>query len=106
MRHEGKVPQRTGETERLKGKRGEAPKALRCGEEPAAADDTGRSGASERMERALSPENLKAALARVRKNKGSPGIDGMETEALPGYLEAHGQDTRASCSRGPTSRSQ
>jgi RNA-directed DNA polymerase len=79
----------TGETERLEGKRGEAPKALRRGEEPMAGNDTGRSGASDLMERALSPENLKQALARVRKNKGSPGIDGMETEALPGYLEAH-----------------
>jgi RNA-directed DNA polymerase len=27
--------------------------------------------------------NLQAALARVRKNKSSPGIDGMTVEELP-----------------------
>lgn len=79
----------TGETERPQGKRGEAPKARRGGEEPTAASETGRSGASDLMERALSPENRKKALARVRRNKGSPGMDGMETEALPAYLDAH-----------------
>ena len=38
------------------------------------------------MELALERPNLKAALKRVRKNKGSPGIDGMKTEELLPYL--------------------
>jgi len=38
------------------------------------------------MELALMRPNLKAALKRVRKNKGSPGIDGMRTEDLLAYL--------------------
>jgi group II intron reverse transcriptase/maturase len=38
------------------------------------------------MERVLSRDNLRAALQRVRRNKGSPGIDGMTVEELPAYL--------------------
>ena len=38
------------------------------------------------MELALTRPNLKAALKRVRKNKGGPGIDGMTTEELLPYL--------------------
>jgi group II intron reverse transcriptase/maturase len=41
------------------------------------------------MERVVSRPNLQAALKRVRKNKGSPGIDGMTVEALPDYLRTH-----------------
>jgi RNA-directed DNA polymerase len=38
------------------------------------------------MEKVLSRPNLEAALKRVTKNKGSPGIDGMTTEDLLPYL--------------------
>ena len=31
--------------------------------------------------------NLKAALKRVRQNKGGPGIDGMTVGELPEYLK-------------------
>ncbi len=41
------------------------------------------------MARAVSRSNLQAALKRVRKNKGSPGIDGMTVEELPAHLRAH-----------------
>jgi group II intron reverse transcriptase/maturase len=41
------------------------------------------------MERVLSRPNLKAALKRVRKNRGSPGVDGMTTEGLLPYLWEH-----------------
>ena len=34
-------------------------------------------------------ENLRAALKRVRANKGSPGIDGMTVDELPEYLKQH-----------------
>jgi RNA-directed DNA polymerase len=37
----------------------------------------------------LEPGNLKAALARVQVNKGSPGIDGMTVKQLPDYLALH-----------------
>ena len=29
------------------------------------------------MERIVAPKNLRAALRRVRKNQGAPGVDGM-----------------------------
>jgi RNA-directed DNA polymerase len=38
------------------------------------------------MERVVERENLLAALRRVKRNGGSPGIDGMAVEELPGYL--------------------
>jgi RNA-directed DNA polymerase len=92
---EGKRPQMSGQPEQPRGSRGEAPKAPRCEEEPTAASDTGRPGASARMERVLAPANLKVALARVRKNKGSPGVDGMSVEDLPGYLREHWERIRS-----------
>jgi RNA-directed DNA polymerase len=48
-----------------------------------------RSGASGLMERVCERSNLQSALKRVRKNKGSPGIDGMTVDELPDYLRAH-----------------
>jgi RNA-directed DNA polymerase len=41
------------------------------------------------MEEVLDRENLRRALQRVKANKGSPGVDGMTVEQLPGYLEKH-----------------
>src|SRR5262252_8025678 len=41
------------------------------------------------MEEVCERENLKRALQRVKANKGSPGIDGMTVEELPGYLQQH-----------------
>ena len=38
--------------------------------------------------------NVKAALARVRENRGSPGVDGMTVAELPQYLMAHWQEVR------------
>jgi group II intron reverse transcriptase/maturase len=69
--------------------RGEAPRAQGSEEEPTGTSDTERSGAGSLMERVVEPANLKAALARVRKNKGSPGVDAMTVEELPGYLREH-----------------
>jgi RNA-directed DNA polymerase len=39
------------------------------------------------LEEVLRRENLKQALARVRSNKGAPGIDGMSVGALTPYLK-------------------
>jgi RNA-directed DNA polymerase len=41
------------------------------------------------MQRVVERGNLLAALRRVKRNGGSPGIDGMSVEALPGYLREH-----------------
>ena len=41
------------------------------------------------MEEVCERENLKAALQRVKDNKGSPGIDGMTVNELPDYLKQH-----------------
>src|SRR6516225_1601953 len=41
------------------------------------------------MEAVCERENLKAALRRVRANKGSPGIDGMTVVGLKDYLKQH-----------------
>lgn len=38
------------------------------------------------MERVVSRPNLKAALKRVKSNRGGPGIDGMRVEELTGHL--------------------
>ena len=47
---------------------------------------TGRSGMSDLMGKVVSLQNLQVALKRVRKNKGSPGIDGMTVDELPDHL--------------------
>jgi len=41
------------------------------------------------MELVCERQNLQVALKRVRKNKGSPGIDGMTVEELSEHLRAH-----------------
>ena len=71
--------------------RGEAPRVGRSVEASTAAKESGHPGndGDGLMERVLSRPNLKAALKRVRKNKGSPGIDGMTTEELLPYLWEH-----------------
>ena len=41
------------------------------------------------MEVICNRDNLRAALKRVRRNKGSPGADGMGVDELAGYLRTH-----------------
>jgi RNA-directed DNA polymerase len=41
------------------------------------------------MEEVCQRSNLEEALRRVRANGGSPGLDGMTVEELPGYLRQH-----------------
>jgi hypothetical protein len=41
------------------------------------------------MEAVVERENLKEALARVKRNKGAAGLDGMSVEDLPIYLKEH-----------------
>jgi RNA-directed DNA polymerase len=68
----------------------ELPFAERRGE--AAVGASGRDtpvGVEGLMERVVERGNLLAALRRVKQNGGSPGIDGMTVEELPGYLCEH-----------------
>jgi RNA-directed DNA polymerase len=71
--------------------RGEAPKATGGGTEAAKAGGGAESPArtDALMEEVVERENLKEALARVRANKGSPGVDGMTVEALVEHLRKH-----------------
>ena len=41
------------------------------------------------MEEVCERENCKRALKRVKANKGSPGVDGMTVQQLPGFLQQH-----------------
>lgn len=47
------------------------------------------------MEIILDRENLKTALARVRRNKGAAGVDGMGVDDLPAHLKRHWPAIRA-----------
>jgi group II intron reverse transcriptase/maturase len=85
----GKRPQKTRQLELPLANRGEAPTGKRSEEEPTAGHENERSGASDLVEKACERQNLQAALKRVRKNKGSPGIDGMTVEDLPAHLREH-----------------
>jgi hypothetical protein len=51
------------------------------------------------MEEVVERENLKAALRRVRQNKGSPGIDGMTTAELVPYQRENAARRRSSRGR-------
>ncbi len=78
--------------------RGEAPKVRRSGEARPAAQGNERSGNDglvELMEQVVERGNLQAALKRVRKNKGSPGIDGMRVDELPAFLRENWERIRA-----------
>jgi retron-type reverse transcriptase len=46
------------------------------------------------MERVVERDNLRRALARVKVNGGSPGVDGMTVEELPDYLRHHWPEIR------------
>ena len=47
------------------------------------------------MEMVIEPGNMKKALARVRRNKGAPGIDGMRVEDLGAHLQGHWPEIRS-----------
>ena len=70
----------------------EPPTATRPPERPATTDRL--------MEEVVERANLKAALHRVKANKGSPGTDGMTVQQLPGYLIEHWPALRAQLLQG------
>ena len=65
--------------------------------EPFAAKPASESPASaeQLMEEVCSRENLEIAWKRVRRNKGSPGVDGMTIDAAKDYLREHWPNIRS-----------
>jgi RNA-directed DNA polymerase len=76
-----------GEARSAAAREPEARTAKACLERPAVAGPS--------MEAVLERENLRKALARVKRNKGAAGIDGMSVDALPAYLKEHWPTVRA-----------
>src|SRR3954453_8948539 len=78
--------------------KGEAPSAGDAGTEARAASacpepPTVRGGPA--MEAVVERDNLREALARVRRNKGAPGVDGMTVDELASHLKDHWPEIRA-----------
>jgi RNA-directed DNA polymerase len=71
--------------------KGEAPKLFSPGTESSTAKRGTESPAitESLMEEVCERENCKQALKRVKANKGSPGVDGMTVQQLPGFLQQH-----------------
>jgi RNA-directed DNA polymerase len=75
--------------------KGEALKLRREGtESPTAERDTESLAVGQLMEQVCERENLKRALARVKRNQGSAGVDGMSVAELSGYLKEHWPEIR------------
>src|SRR5229473_653452 len=74
--------------------RGEAPRVQRSGEAPTLTSGEVRSGSDQLMEQVVARGNVRVALARVRENRGRPGVDGMTVEELPQYLMEHWEEVR------------
>ena len=47
------------------------------------------------MEQVTQRQNLFVALQKVKRNKGSAGIDGMSVDDLPAFLKQHWPDIKA-----------
>jgi len=69
----------------------EAPKSLGGGTESTTVKRGTESPAigEQLMEEVCGRENCKQALARIKANKGSAGMDGMTVQQLPEYLKQH-----------------
>src|ERR1700737_25953 len=81
-----------GEARSVAAQETEARAAQACLERPAVAGPS--------METVVERENLKKALAQVKRNKGAAGIDGMTVGALPAYLKKHWPTIRAQLLEG------
>lgn len=84
--------------------KGEAPRSEGGGPEARAAEaDVERQtawsgptlGLDPRMEAIVERDNLRKALAQVRRNKGAPGVDGMRVDDLAAHLKDHWPAIRA-----------
>ena len=79
----------TGEAQRAASEGTESLAAKRGTESPAIGEQL--------MEEVCERENCKQALARVKANQGSAGVDGMTVLQLPEHLKQHGQSSGNSC---------
>jgi len=89
-----KRPQESGQLELRLRARDEVPRASRSEEERPAGRGDERSGTSRLMEAVVHPRNISAAVERVRRNKGGPGIDGMSVKELPAFMREHWERLR------------
>src|SRR5690242_7056466 len=82
--------------------RGEAPAGGGARAEPVAAKPASESPAptDQLMEEMCERENLVRAWNRVRRNKGSPGVDGMTIDDAQGYLREHWPGIRSRLLQG------
>jgi len=74
--------------------RSEAPGVQRSGEASTVASGDARSGTGYLMQQVVARSNVRRALARVKENRGSPGMDGMTVAELPRYLNEHWEELR------------
>jgi RNA-directed DNA polymerase len=81
-----------GEARSAAAREPEARAAKACLERPAVAGPS--------MEAVVERENLKKALARVKRNKGAAGVDGISVDDLPAYLKEHWPTIRAQLLEG------
>jgi RNA-directed DNA polymerase len=78
--------------------KGEAPRQEVGGTEACAANAALESQAvvlGPSMEAIVERDNLKKALAQVKRNKGAPGVDAMRFDELASYLKSHWPAIRA-----------
>jgi RNA-directed DNA polymerase len=80
--------------------RGEALKGQRSVELSTMSHQNENSGADDLMSQVVSRENMKRALKRVQKNKGSAGVDGMSLGKLKSYLITHWREVREELLKG------
>lgn len=82
--------------------KGEAPTSSHGGPEPPTAMSEPESPA--RMDRLIEEvchrENLIKAVKRVRRNAGSPGVDGMTVKRLAGWLRVHWSEVESQLRKG------
>ena len=78
--------QKLGQPKLVRGGRREAPKATHSVEASTATHTIESPSSDHLMEQVVARDNLKQALKRVRRNQGSPGVDGMTVDELAPHL--------------------
>jgi RNA-directed DNA polymerase len=88
--------QKSGQLELPFDRQGETLEICGSGELRPATNESGRSGndGCDLMAAIIERSNVEAALRRVKKNKGSPGVDGMTTGELTEHVADHWGDIR------------
>lgn len=80
--------------------RDELPSKQRSGEARPAANGDVRLGTDALMEEVVGRQNVLTAIERVRRNKGSPGVDGMTVDKLWDHLARNGLAIKAGLLEG------